>query len=602
MEEKTMNNQNFNGVLVKKSTFKDVKAIEKLIDKQVGKLPWWVSGPPGTGKTRGFIREKYERFLDEGVDWERIVILSHTVNAAREILKAIKEIPRMETIPADVLEDQICTIHAYFNAEGKKRKKYEAKHHKEFSKENREMSFWKKKTPKTPWDKHPLYVFCSRIHGKRQTPNDHWHTDQAWYQDRGYRSLNILNALRIKYNKYRDKERVSSYEDMIDNFLYYSKAPTDIDVLIVDEAQDCNKPQIEALQKAATNVDEDKFLFVGDKDQSIYGYSGADNLFFTKLERDKSYVFKENEEPLHKGHRCGITINKICKNIINPQRKRLNLPEKIWTPAEGRIGVHHWIPRLGEPCKNQDILLDRIFNTKENFLFTYRGNPTDEHTKQFLQRHGIDYKVVSEEYDFINRKILRCFNTWDNFYNGVVSLTQIKEYWPYLPGRNVFKVQGKGNVKEAFKDVIDGNYNIKQLHEMGLVTNEALEYRSFNLAVKNSDDTKKIRMNVPYIKKVLKNHGIEDKPRVEIDNIHKIKGLTFNNVIVNLSLYQIEKNINESERLAYTAYSRGETDCWSIGSDTYNKYDRHTSLGGVQHDRRRIFSLHSEDGERSMEE
>jgi len=313
-------------------------------------------------------------------------------------------------------------------------------------------------------------------------------------------------------------------------------------------------------------------------------------------------VFKENEKPLHEGHRCGITINKICKNIINPQRKRLNLPEKIWTPAKGRVGVHHWIPRLGEPCKNQDILLDRIFNTKENFLFTYRGNPTDEHTKQFLQRHGIDYKVVSEEYDFINRKILRCFNTWDNFYNGVVSLTQIKEYWPYLPGRNVFKVQGKGNVKEAFKDVIDGNYNIKQLHEMGLVTNEALEYRSFNLAVKNSDDTKKIRMNVPYIKKVLKNHGIEDKPRVEIDNIHKIKGLTFNNVIVNLSLYQIEKNINESERLAYTAYSRGETDCWSIGSDTFNKYDRHTSLGGVQHDRGRIFSFHSEDGEGSMGE
>ena len=586
-----MNNKDFNGVLVKKSTFKDVKAIEKLIDKQVGKLPWWVSGPPGTGKTRGFIKEKYERFLDEGVRWERIVILSHTVNAAREILEAIKEIPRMETIPADVLEDQICTIHAYFNAEGKKRKKYEAKHHKEFSKENREMSFWKKKTPKTPWDKHPLYVFCSRIHGKRQTPNDHWHTDQAWYQDRGYRSLNILNALRIKYNEYRDKERVSSYEDMIDNFLYYSKAPTDIDVLIVDEAQDCNKPQIEALQKAATNVDEDKFLFVGDKDQSIYGYSGADNLFFTKLERDKSYVFKENEKPLHEGHRCGITINKICKNIINPQRKRLNLPEKIWTPAEGRIGVHHWIPRLGEPCKNQDILLDRIFNTKENFLFTYRGNPTDDHTKQFLQRHGVDYKVVSEDYDFINRKILRSFNTWDDFYNNLVPLKQIKEYWPYLPGKT-FKVFGKGNVKEAFKNVVNGDYNIKQLYEMNLVTEQALKYRPFNLAVKISEETKKIRTNVAYIKKVLRNHGIEDKPRVEIDNIHKIKGLTYNNVVVNLSVYQIEKNINESERLGYTAYSRGETDCWSIGSETFNKYDRHTSLGGVQHDRDRIFSVY----------
>ena len=105
---------------------------------------------------------------------------------------------------------------------------------------------------------------------------------------------------------------------------------------------------------------------------------------------------------------------------------------------------------------------------------------------------------------------------------------------------------------------------------------------------KNSEDTKKIRTNVPYIKKVLKNHGIDEKPRVEIDNIHKIKGLTFNNVIVNLSVYKTEKNINESERLAYTAYSRGETDCWSIGSEEFHRYDRHTSLGGVQHDRGRV--------------
>tara|TARA_R100000697_G_scaffold51427_1_gene64454 strand:- start:153 stop:1916 length:1764 start_codon:yes stop_codon:yes gene_type:complete len=587
-----MNDKYFNSILIKKSTFKDVRNIEKLIDKQARKLPWWVSGPPGTGKTRGFIKEKYQKLIEQGVNWERIVILSHTVNAAGEILDAIKEIPMMKNIPDNALENQICTIHSYFNAEGKKRKMYDLKHHKEFCKNNRAMRHWRKKNPKTPWDKHPLYIFCARIHGRRQTPNDHWRDDQTWYRDRGYDSLKVLNDLRIKYNEYREKEKVSSYEDMIDNFIYHSKAPTDIDVLIVDEAQDCNKPQVEALQKAATNVDEDNFIFVGDRDQSIYDYSGAYNSFFVMLERTRSYVFKKDEEPLDKGHRCGETINKICKNIINPQRKRLKLPEKEWTAAKGRIGKHYWIPRLGEHCRDQDALLDKIFNTKENFLFTYRGNPTDGHTKDFLERHGIDYKVVSENYDFISRKVLRCFDSWDNWYKHRVSLKQIKEYWPYLPGKS-FKAYGKGNVKEAFKNVIDGDYNIRQLYEMGLVTEEALEYRPFNLAVKNSDDTKKIRMNVAYIKKILKNYGIEDKPRVEIDNIHKIKGLTYNNVVVNLSVYQIERNINESERLAYTAYSRGETDCWSIGSEMFNKNDRQTSLGGVQHDRGRIFSLYS---------
>ena len=58
-----MNDKYFNSILIKKSTFKDVRNIEKLIDKQARKLPWWVSGPPGTGKTRGFIKEKYQKWL-----------------------------------------------------------------------------------------------------------------------------------------------------------------------------------------------------------------------------------------------------------------------------------------------------------------------------------------------------------------------------------------------------------------------------------------------------------------------------------------------------------------------------------------------------------
>ena len=57
-------------------------------------------------------------------------------------------------------------------------------------------------------------------------------------------------------------------------------------------------------------------------------------------------MFKENEDSLSQGYRCGETINRICKNIINPQRKKLGLPKKIWMPAKNRVGKHYWIPRL----------------------------------------------------------------------------------------------------------------------------------------------------------------------------------------------------------------------------------------------------------------
>ena len=103
--------------------------------------PYWVSGPPWTGKTHIYIKDLYKEHLDKGVMWNKIVILSHTVNAAREILKAIKELPQLENIPEDVLEEQICTIHAYFKAESKKknRKKYSKEDHNKICSDNTAM-------------------------------------------------------------------------------------------------------------------------------------------------------------------------------------------------------------------------------------------------------------------------------------------------------------------------------------------------------------------------------------------------------------------------------------------------------------------------------
>ena len=584
-----MNNKQFNGILIKKSTPKDIRIIEKLIDEQEGKLPLWVSGPPGTGKTYTYIKEAYMKFLKKGIMWNRIVILSHTVNAAQEILKAVKNLPQVQNIPEDILEEQICTIHAYFKAESKKnrRKKYSKQDHDKFCTENPAMKKWIYHEKKS-WEKHPLYQFVSQKHGRQCSSREMWLCHQTTYKKEGFSGVEILVELEKKYGEYREEKKKVSFEDMLDFFIYESKIPDDIDVLIIDEGQDCNKPQVQALRKAGTNVPEGNFIFVGDRDQEIYNYSGSHTNFFIKLEKNNLL------ENLSIGKRCGRTINTICKNIINPQRKRLGLPEKVWTPVPDIVGKHYWIPSIDRASKNLDILLDKIFNTKETFLFTYRGNPTDTHTNKLLQQHGIDYRVVSQHthgkrIDYVSRDLLRCFDTWDKFYKDQVSLDQIKEYWPYLPG-NTFKVNKKGSITSAFKNVVNGNYNIRQLYEMGLVTEEALNPKSFIKSIKNKE-REKIESKLPYIRRVLKNHGVEEKPRVEHDNIHKIKGLTYDNVIVNLSNYRsIERD--ESERLAYTAYSRGKIDCWSIASECYKPTHRESSLGGVQHDRDRIFSVY----------
>ena len=207
------------------------------------KIPEFVPGPPGTGKTHRWLKSNYSEFLQK-YPWDRIVVLSHTNTAAKEIVKAVNNLPKLKNVPDDQLENQICTIHSYFRGEYLKLQKYDREQHKKFCSENEEMKIWKK--PKS-WEKHPLYEFSSHAHGKELTFDAYWAVcDSQRYEPY---NLHTLKRLKTRYNKFREDHKKLSFEDMIDNFLFRAEIPTDIDILIVDEAQDCSKPQIKALQK-----------------------------------------------------------------------------------------------------------------------------------------------------------------------------------------------------------------------------------------------------------------------------------------------------------------------------------------------------------------
>ena len=105
------------------------------------KVPEFIPGPPGTGKTHRWLKNNYTGFLQEST-WDRIVVLSHTNTAAKEIIKAVNNLPKLKNVPDTKLEDQICTIHSYFRGEYVSLQKYEKKEHKKFCSENTPMKFW----------------------------------------------------------------------------------------------------------------------------------------------------------------------------------------------------------------------------------------------------------------------------------------------------------------------------------------------------------------------------------------------------------------------------------------------------------------------------
>jgi len=207
-------------------------------------------------------------------------------------------------------------------------------------------------------------------------------------------------------------------------------------------------------------------------------------------------------------------------------------------------------------------LLDKIRNTEETFLFTYRGNPSDTFVKNFFEQHGIEYAHVGNT-AHVPKKEIRCHKLWPEFASGKpMSLQQIKDFWDYLSSKVI--VHGKGEYE--FKDWIKKDYTIYELIKLKLLKETSVNEKDFRLIRVQKGKKEDYEKRLIYIEKVLrKGFNLEGDVRVRYANIHTVKGLTFDNVIVDLTRTRPE-NYFEQLRLKYVAYSRGRYDCWTIAS------------------------------------
>ena len=505
------------------------------------KQPKFISGPPGTGKTSMFITQKYTELLKK-YSYNRIIILSHTNVAADEIRDEILKLPEMEGVTKKAMKYKICTIHAYCKSRLVGRKEvFSYEDHKNLSMIDSLFKLQIINESEFNADKHRFYRYIADAHGRGKTLKEHWKTcDKNAYKPY---SLNSIEQMQSPYVQYKHDNHVCDYADMIQDFIDKAVEP-DIDALIVDEAQDSNVPQREALNKMATKTKE--YYFVGDADQTIFEFAGSDADYYHRLSRDA--------EQLEQGHRCGKTINNLCKRIIRPIWDYYGY-ERVWKPTDV-IGNHYYLPSLQTNCSAMETLLDKIKNTNETFLFTYRGTPSDSWVKKFFKQQGIEFAHVGNT-AHVPKKELRCHKLWPDFCRGKpMPLKQIKNFWQYMGSKVI--VHGRG--EETFDEWVDREYTMDYMIYHKYLKEGAGKERDFALIRKKTDPDRLI-----YIRKIL-NKGYDDGDvRVKYANIHTVKGLTFDNVIVDLTATRQEDYFTQL-RLKYVAYSRGKFDCWTVAS------------------------------------
>ena len=201
-------------------------------------------------------------------------------------------------------------------------------------------------------------------------------------------------------------------------------------------------------------------------------------------------------------------------------------------------------------------LLDKIKHTNETFLFTYRGTPSDSWVKKFFKQQGIEFAHVGNT-AHVPKKELRCHKLWPDFCRGTpMPLKQIKNFWQYMGSKVI--VHGKG--EETFDEWVDREYTIDYMIYHKYLKENADKEKDFALIRKKTDPDRLI-----YIKKILKDGYDDGDVRVKYANIHTVKGLTFDNVVVDLTATRQEDYFTQL-RLKYVAYSRGKFDCWTVAS------------------------------------
>ena len=531
--------------------------------------PRFIAGPPGTGKTHIYIVEELYPELLLKYHPDKIIILSHTNVAADQIKDAILALPAMKErgFTKKSMKYKICTIHSYCKNRLLHKDKFEYEDHKNLIIQNRLFG----RDSSADVDKHTLYKFRSDAKGRGMTYDEYWRVcDQKSYKPY---SIELIKELLPIYEKYKKDNNKCDYTDMIEDFNHPDVREPDIDAVIIDECQDSNVPQSKAIEKMAFNVKDGHYYLVGDADQTLFEYAGSNADKYHKL---AAHPYKELKE----GLRCSEAINKLCKKIIQPIWDHYG-SHRIWTPA--RYTEKHNMGHIGEVIKGNsyylsnfegsshlDILLDKIKNTNQTFLFTYRGTPGNIRCTEFFDRHGLEYAHVKNS-AHVSKKELRAHHLWPEFVKGVpMRLLQIKHFWEYIGSKVI--IRGKADPK-IFDGWREEDYTIDNLITKGLLKPDCKQYRDFDLIRVPSKTTKE---KLIYIKKVLaKGFDFDKNIQIKYGNIHEVKGLTFDNVIVDHTLTRREDWFTQL-RLAYTAYSRGIFDYWTLAKSP-GKYK--TTLG-----------------------
>ncbi|MCC0649661.1 DUF3553 domain-containing protein [Clostridioides sp. ZZV15-6598] len=226
------------------------------------------------------------------------------------------------------------------------------------------------------------------------------------YTPKQFKDMNMSDNRMVKiadiYALYQDRLKRNSaldFDDLIlktvelfktnDEVLAYYRSR--FRYIMVDEYQDTSKAQYELIKLLAR--EHQNICVVGDDDQSIYGWRGADIRNILEFEKDYDNVHVVKLEQNYRSTQVILdAANKVISNNIERKRK------KLW--SEKKEGELIKIQLTGSEIEEADFIADSIAQIArkekrpyKDFAVLYRANAQARPVEDALNRSQIPYNI-----------------------------------------------------------------------------------------------------------------------------------------------------------------------------------------------------------------
>ena len=338
---------------------------------------------------------------------------------------------------------------------------------------------------------------------------------------------NVVEIYKRYINKLKNGNSVDFDDLLILPIKLFKKYPSKLEeyqekykYILIDEYQDTNEAQY-VLSKMLSSKYRNIFV-VGDNDQAIYAFRGANYKNILNFEKDypeaKTIMLEEN-------YRSTKTILNAANSVIKNNRERKD--KNLWSNNEIGNKIKYKVVANEKEESSfvvgeiKDLLLKGI--KEEDIAILYRTNAQSRAVEEEMLKKNIKYRVVGSFY-FYNRKEIKdllCYLRLINNHKDDISLLRI------------INTPKRGIGEKTIDNIADkANENNISLYE-AISSGKELEFKK--LIEELTEDSEKITLT-ELIDNILNKSGIKKElsssklleDEIRLENLNEFKSITKN--------------------------------------------------------------------------